>query len=177
VAEFEQSAATRAEITERAMDLLNAAFLPANALQQALSVWSKSQIAEHLAGTADRKNKTYKAALRNIERWTTTGVEKRKPGKASLQKLVSALKTDRQALTQQFATGLQLRLEGVIAVADDPKYSRRRTGIVVNFSPSQGVDLLLHAQDDPDEAWQDFFDVYVMPAGTVENARLRLEAR
>ena len=177
MAAFEQSTATRAEMTERAQDLLDTVFLPANALQQALSVWSKSQIAAHLAGTADKKNKAYKAALRNIERWTTSAVEKRKPGKASLQKLVAALKTDRQALTQQFSTGLQLRLEGIIAVADDPKYSRRRTGIVVNFSSSQGADLLLHAQDNPDEAWQDFFDVYVMPAGTIEDARLRLEAR
>lgn len=177
MAEFEQSAATRAEMTERATDLLDTAFLPANALQQALGVWSKSQIAEHLSGTANRKDKAYKAALRNIERWTTAGVEKRKPGKASLQKLAAALKTDRQALEQQFPAGLQLRLDGIIAVADDPKYSRRRTGILVNFSASQGADLLLHAQEDPDEAWQDFFDVYVLPAGTIENARLRLEAR
>ncbi len=177
MAEFEQSAATRAEMTDRVQDLLDAAFLPANALQQALSVWSKSQIAEHLAGTTDRKSKPYKAALRNIERWTTNAVEKRKPGKASLQKLATALKSDRLALTQQFSAGLQLRLDAVIAVAADPKYSRRRTGIVVDFTPNQGADLLLHAQDDPDEAWQDFFDVYVMPAGTIEDARLRLEAR
>jgi hypothetical protein len=177
VAEFEQSVATRAEMTERATELLDASLLPANALQQALGVRSKSQIAEHLAGTTDRKSKAYKAALRNIERWTTAGVEKRKPGKASQQKLVALLKTDHQALEQQFSRGLQLRLDGIIAVADDPKYSRRRTGIVVNFSSSQGADLLLHAQDDPDEAWQDFFDVYVMPAGTIENARLRLDAR
>lgn len=177
MAEFEQSAATRAEMTERAMELLEASFLAANALQQALGVWSKSQIAEHLAGTADRKNKTYKAALRNIERWTTAGAERRKPGKASQQKLIMLLKTDRQALAQQFSRGLQLRLDAIIAVADDPKYSRRRTGIVVNFTSSQSADLLLHAQEDADEAWQDFFDVYVMPAGTIENPRLRLEPR
>ncbi|HLV98527.1 MAG TPA: hypothetical protein VKT82_07585 [Ktedonobacterales bacterium] len=177
MAEFEQSAATRAEMTERVRDLLDAHFLPTNALQQALGVFSKQQVAERLAGTTDRKSKAYKAARRNVERWTTTGAEKRKPGKAAQAKLVDILKADRQALAQEFPSGLRLRLDATIVVADDPEYSRDRTGIVVNFSPNQGVNLLLHAQEDADEAWQDFFDVYVMPAGTIDDARLRLDAR
>ncbi len=177
MAEFDQSQETRAEMDERVADLLGTRFLPASALQQALGVLSKGQIVERLAGTTDRKNKTYKAALRNVERWTTAGVEKRKPGKAAQEKLVTMLQTDRQALARQFVGGIQLHLDAIIAVGGDPKYSRRRTGIVVDFNADESASLLLHAQEDPDEAWQDFFDGYVMPAGTIENAKLRLDPR
>ncbi len=177
MAEFEQSPATRTEMTERVAELLRASFTPANALQQAQGVFSKSQIAERLAGTTDRKSKVYKAALRNVERWTTAAIERRKPSKAAQQKLVTLLQTDRQALAQQFARGIQLHLDAIITVGGNPKYSRRRTGIIVDFNADESVSLLLHAQEDPDEAWQDFFDMYVMPAGTVENPRLRLEPR
>jgi hypothetical protein len=164
-------------MTERVRDLLDSSFLPANALTLALGVFSKQQIAERLAGATDRKNKAYKAALRNVERWTTAALEKRKPGKAAQAKMVEMLKTDHQALAQQFPGGLELRLDAIITVGGDPKYSRRRTGIRVALDANEAANLLLHAQEDADEAWQDFFDVYVMPAGTIDDARLRLDAR
>ena len=75
----------------------------------------------------------------------------------------------------KLASGFKMKLDATIAVADDPEYARERTGIQVLFSPNQAATLLSNALHKPDEAWQNFFDVYVMPAGTVEDAKIRFQ--
>lgn len=177
MAEFAQPTATREALAQQVADLLNQRITAAHAFDLARQVLSKSEIAVGLAGTSDKKSKAYKAALRRVERWVTAAAEKRKPSKTSLAQMAAMLQKNRQALTSQFPRGVRMTLNATITVGGNPQYRRQRTGITVDFAAEEAAALLLHAQEDPDEAWQDFFDAYVMPAGTVDNPQIRLEVR
>ncbi len=169
MAQFSQSAASRAAIQEAAQSYLDQLINPGNVFSLATQTFSKSQIAERLSGTSDRKSKEYKAALRRVERWVTSAKEQRKPRRSSLEQLASALHKDPQAIKAAAPGGLRMTLDASLTPGGDPKYQRMRRGIQVDFDADATAHLLVHAQDDPDEAWQDFFDQYIFPYGLVDN--------
>lgn len=39
------------------------------------------------------------------------------------------------------------------------------------YTPGEATMFLEHALSDPDEAWQDFFDGYIISVGTAENVK------
>ncbi len=145
MAEFEQSAETRAAIHDAARAFLR----------------SPGVIAR-MAGTSDKKSRAYKSAQRRVQRWTArAGQEQRRPSKMALAAL----------------GGFQLHLEARIAVGGDSQYERLRQ-IDLSLEAAEAAALLSHAisenEEDQDDAWQDFFDVYVMPSGTVEGPQITL---
>lgn len=66
---------------------------------------------------------------------------------------------------------VEMYLDAIITVGGDPKYRRARRGIRVEVDKR----LFQDALSDPDEAWQDFFDSYVMPSGEIEAPVIRFE--
>ena len=146
MAQFEQSSATRQAMTEAA--------------QSYLFQYIQDRPAKALAATIG-------VTPRTVQRW-----------KAFLSGSSAQSRAPNLAKVAAATTSIEVRLDAVIAVGDDPKYRRRRTGIQVQFSADEASALLAHAlsddEDEQDEAWQDFFDAYVMPAGTVEQARITL---
>lgn len=154
MAEFAQSKAARAAIKEATREHL----------QQRIASTSSGELARELAGTSDRKSKAYLSAQRNVNRWKAaiagSASERRKPKDASLKKMA------------QHVPGFKLSIKADFAVGDDPKYLRKGKDMAgVRFNDEAAQDFLEHALDDPDEAYQDFFDQYVIPSGTIENPR------
>ena len=176
MAEFDQPAATREAIAEHARDLLSQKITADNAIALAVGMLSRSELARAIMA-ANPKPIKYSSALRRVERWFTGAAETRKPSKASREQVAEILKENQRALAQLFPNGLRMRLNATLVIGGDPAYSRRRTGIIVDFTADETAELLLQAQEDPDEAWQTFFDVYVCPAGWVEQPVIQLETR
>lgn len=146
MAEFEQSDDANDDLQEAARAYLRQGFIIAA-----------------LAGTSDKKSTAYKSARRNVERWTTTTAsQRRKPSPASLQKVSTS-------------KGLNIVVVADFSVGDDPAYLRKnKTMQPSTLGQQEAAEFLAHALADPNEAWQDFFEAYVIPAGTVENAQIAL---
>lgn len=176
MAEFDQPAATREAITQHARDLLSQKITVDNAIPLAVGMFSRSELARAIMA-ANPKPIKYSSALRRVERWFTGAAETRKPSRASREQVAEILKENQRALAQLFPNGVRMRLNATLVIGGDPSYSRRRTGIIVDFNADETADLLVQAQEDPDEAWQTFFDVYVCPAGWVEQPVIQLETR
>jgi len=123
---------------------------------------SKSEWAAAIAGTSDRKSKAYKAALRNVERWTTEGAEKRKPSKAALEKLEGILKKDEQALELAIEgdeiEGVGIDFSGEIKVSNDSRYRRGITFTLTPLETAQVVKALNEGK--PGEANSIFWKAY-----------------
>ncbi len=176
MAEFAQPAVTRTAIEQQARELLEYQIAPAQAIDLAVRIFSRGELARAIVAQNPKPIK-YSSALRRVERWFTRGAEARKPSRRSCEQVAALLRGNREALAQIFPQGLRLRLDAVLTIGGNPKYRRPRTGITVDFSADEAAALLLQAQEDPDEAWQTFFDVYVCPAGLVEQPLLRVEVR
>ncbi len=123
---------------------------------------NKSEWAAAIAGTSDRKSKAYKAAQRNVERWTTQGSERRKPSKAALEKLAGLLKQDEQALELVIEgdeiEGVDVDFAGEITVSNDTRY---RPGIAFTLTPLETARLVKALNEGkPGEANTIFWKAY-----------------
>ena len=162
MAEFAQPPATREALHDAAQKLVaDRAGLPA--LLQHIIGSSTAQIARQ----AD-------VSQRTAQRWqsflTGKGSQQRKPSTRSLQKLAQATPGP-----------LRMRLDATLVIGGDPAYSRRRTGIIVDFSDEEAAEMVSEAladdEENKDDAWQTFFDVYACPAGWVEQPNIHLSMR
>lgn len=178
MAEFEQPQATRDALRDYARDYLAGQISPKNAIDLAKGALSRRELALAVQASSDKPIK-YKSALRRVERWFTSASEQRKPSKASQKAVAEALRANEKAL--QRVAGEQgkftMTLDATVSVGGDPSpsYTRRRTGITVAFSPEEAQDLLTKALTDPDEAWQVWMDVYVLPGSVIEQPRIRFD--
>jgi len=126
----------------------------------------KSDFAAALAGTSNRKDPKYKAALRNIERYTTTGAEKRNPGSKTLNRLVEVLKGERGAiekvLRDRKAGTVEVRFSGDFNVSNE---SGRKRRFKVKLSEEKLAHLLSTAYASPELAAEVLFRYYgVLPS-------------
>ena len=143
MAEFPQPPASRAALHEAAVKYLRS-----------------SSVVSALAGTSDKKSKAYRNAARRVQLLTAPEGRKQRR-KATPGKLDGVGKPK----TIHFA--------GHIVVGGDPKYGvfrEPRGGVAL--TDQEASRMLSHAlgdEEDQDEAWQDFFDAYIMPAGFIEN--------
>ena len=169
-------AATRDAIAQHARDLLTEQITADNAISMAVGILSRSELARAIMAVNPKPIK-YSSALRRVERWFTGAAENRKPGKTSREQVAEILKQNQRVLAQLFPHGVRMRLDATLVIGGNPKYSRRRRGIIVDFSADETADLLIEAQEEPDEAWQTFFDVYLCPAGWVEQPVIQLQPR
>ena len=176
MAEFAQPQVTREIMAEHARNLLDQQITTDNAITLAVGIFSRSELARAIMA-ANPKPIKYSSAMRRVERWFTGAAETRKPSKASREQVAEVLKGNQRALAQLFPQGVRMRLNATLVIGGDPSYSRRRTGIIVDFNAEETADLLVQAQEDPDEAWQTFFDVYICPAGWVEQPVIQFQTR
>lgn len=178
VAEFEQSEATRKALRDHARAYLAGQIAPSNAIELAKSVLSRGDMARAVQASNPTPIK-YSSALRRVERWWTSAGEKRAPSKASREQVARVLKENEEAIRRVAgeAPALKFHLDATISINGDPgkSYTRRHTGIVVAFSSEEAQRLLTQALEDPDEAWQTWMDVYVLPASLIEQPRIRFE--
>lgn len=176
MAEFAQPPATREIIAEHARNLLDQQITTDNGITLAVGIFSRSELARAIMA-ANPKPIKYSSAMRRVERWFTGAAEARKPSKASREQVAEILKGNQRVLAQLFPNGVRMRLDATLVIGGNPKYSRRRRGIIVDFSANEIADFLIEAQEEPDEAWQTFFDVYLCPAGWVEQPVIQLQTR
>lgn len=143
--EFEQSAASRQALHDAAVSHLRS-----------------PRVVSVLAGTSDKKSKAYKNAQRRVQLATAPATAKqRRPLGPKLLAQVAGNKTLRVSIKADFAAG------------DDPAYLREGKDMP-SGGPGVPVDaaaFLALALSDPDEAYQMFFEEYVLPPGTVENVQ------
>ena len=159
MAEFAQSAASRAAIHDAARSFVSGRATISEQRQHILTAPVKTLAKQ--AGVSERQVYRWRSML--LEK----GSQKRRVGKKSLEKLAKA-----------DPGKVRLNLDATLVIGGDPAYSRRRSGIVVDLSADEASELLGHAlgdEEDQDEAWQDFFDDYVCPAGWVEQPRIRFQ--
>ena len=131
----------------------------------------KSAIAQELSGTSDKKDKAYKAALRNVERYYKAeqgaGGQGRKPSKATLAKLARINESRAKAgVKQQMRTqGASVKVSGYVRVSGDERY---RTLPELFVSPD-AMDKILDAYEAralvtmEDEFNDGSFDAYDLP--------------
>lgn len=104
---------------------LDARINPGTAYPLSKQVYTRTQLAEHMAGTTDHKSKAYKAARRNLERYDATpGKEQRKPSNATLQRLTNLLQQDDKAIDAAFGPGgdWQFVLDGEVTSSQDTRW-------------------------------------------------------
>lgn len=78
------------------------------------------QMAAFLAGTRERRSKAYLAAIRRVQRWTTTAEERRRPGPKSLGDLQ---RLARRGMTLPYRRrGADVRLTAWILISDDCRH-------------------------------------------------------
>lgn len=110
-----------------------------------------------LSGKSAERAKEFGVSQRTIERW-----------RSSLEGKGSQKRSPLHRLSTFGKQKIQMKLDATLVVGGNPKYARFRRGIVVHVDRQ----LLNHAlgdEESQDEAWQDFFDDYLMPEGEVEN--------
>src|ERR1051325_6958715 len=94
---------------------------PKSTIKDVLKYFSKSDLAAELSETRDKRSKQYKAALRNVERWTTGGKEKRTPGRIYQKRLVSLLRSQDEVLKNQAARteDITVKVTADITISND----------------------------------------------------------
>lgn len=134
----------------------------------------KSAIAQELSGTSDKKDKAYKAALRNVERYYKAergeGGQGRKPSKATLAKLARINESQAKAgvKAQMRAQGASVKASGTVRVSEN---ERERGNIPELFISPDAMGKILDAYEAhqlvtmEDEFNEGFFDAYDLPAG------------
>jgi hypothetical protein len=118
-----------------------------------------SEWAEKLAGTRDHKSKAYKAARRSVERWTTSGKERRVPGPKALDKMVVLLQQNDRAIekvTQEQLTRVVVGIEAEIVASRD----RRRRSLEVVLDARGVADVLKALKAGSEEAYTLLFSKY-----------------
>ena len=147
MAEFPQSAASRAAMHDAAQSYLNSQLLsgPAKAMAQQL-------------GVSERQVYRYRSFI------TGKGSQARNPRNA-LQKLAKQSKP------------LKVKMKADYAAGGDSGYLRDGKDMPAGGSgvPVDGAAFLESALNNPDEAYQQFFDEYVLPSGTVENVQISFQ--
>lgn len=113
-----------------------------------------------LEGKAADRAKEFGVTPRTVERWraslTGSGSQQRNP----LHRLSKI-------------GGFKMTVKADYAAGGDPAYLRRQKQMSsIRFTANEARTLLNQAQADPDEAWQTFFDVYILPSGTIEHAHI-----
>lgn len=144
MAAFDQSAASRSALSEAAAKHLRS-----------------SSVISALAGTSDKKSKAYRNAARRMQLLTAPEGRKQRrkatPGKLS-----------------KVGKPTQMHFAGHIIVGGDPEYDVKRDA-TISLTADEASRMLSHAlgdEEDQDEAWQDFFDAYIMPEGFIENPQV-----
>src|ERR1051325_1149024 len=146
---------------------------PKSTIKDVLKYFSKSDLAAELSETRDKRSKQYKAALRNVERWTTGGKEKRTPGRIYQKRLVSLLRSQDEVLKNQAARteDITVKVTADITISND---ARRRT-IEVDLESDEGAAFLGAAIDYPVEAYGILFEAYGVRGAFVSNAEITIE--
>lgn len=129
----------------------------------------KSAIAKELSGTNDKKDKAYKAALRNVERYYKAeqgaGGQGRRPSKARRELLnrIAESQARMSVKNQMRAQGASVKASGDVKVSEDERY---RDNIPEVFISPDAMGKILNAYEAHEfrrleNAFNDgFFDAY-----------------
>lgn len=154
---------------ERFSEVRDQAIRPDNAFNLARTTYQNtSEWAAALAGTTDRKSKEYKAAKRNVERWTTTAKERRKPSAKALERLAELLRQDERAIAQT-APSLLVVVSGRLKVSED----RRQRTVEFPLDHTQTAEVIQAISRGEDGlAYERLWEAYGLIPDEVENARI-----
>lgn len=142
---------------------------------------SKREWAMALAGTTDTHSKQYKAALRRVERWTTSAQQKYKPSKASQEQNADLLRKDAKAIEQALEDddieAVDVDFSGEITVSGDTRY---RKGLTFSMTTTEaGAVLAAMNAGKPGAASKAFWKSYGIsqPVEVSADAELQIGAR
>lgn len=104
-----------------------------------------SEWATALSGTTDKKSSTYKAALRRVQRWTTSGKERRTPSVGAQQQLAEVLREDERAIDVALDQRgeIELDVEGAVTTSQDTR--ERRVAITLSADEAKAVSAAIRA--------------------------------
>jgi hypothetical protein len=141
---------------------------------------SKSAWAAALAGTTDRKSNAYKAALRRVQRWTTSAKEHYKPSKAGQKKMADILRKDEKAvqaaLDEDDIEAVEVTFSAWLIVSED---RRHRNNVHFSMSTKEASKLLAAKNRGQQKAAaKEFWKAYgISQPVQVEEMELEIEAR
>jgi hypothetical protein len=156
-------------IRERFIELRDQRIRSDNAFSLAKSTYKNNgEWAAALAATKDTKSKGYKAALRNVERWTTSSRERRTPSRKTLERLAELLRQDDRAIDQT-APGLIAVVSGRVKVSEDARF---RT-VEIPLDDAQTAEVIKTVNRGQDgHAYDLLWEAYGVIPDSVENARM-----
>lgn len=121
--------------------------------EDALKVTKNESLAMDLAKTKDKKSKTYKAALRNVQRWKKGTTKPSKQAQENIEKHIKKNpELKRKLLKSQ--PSITVSIDGEIVISDDARYRN----ISETLSPSKARKFLSLAETSSDDALKYFFD-------------------
>lgn len=129
------------------------------ATRQAMHQAAEKYLQGHiLSGTAKARAAELGVTPRTVERWRASisgsAAQKRKP---NLLRIAAK------------APSLKVYVTGDFMIGGDPEYKRLNKKMEAEFGHGESESLLYLALTDPDEAYQLFFEQYIIPPGDFDN--------